>query len=96
MSWETSERQEILWEEAKMMSYEDIKKIWAKHAVNEVITSKRKHGQKHKSAAPEVGAPESEAKVARMIKASEPEPEPEVVWTIEVPKSWRAPVAQMI
>ena len=50
----------------KVMSYEDIEEAPAKRAAKEVITGKGKHGRKRKSAAPEAGAPEPEAKVARM------------------------------
>ena len=49
------------------------------HAAKEVITGKRKHGRKH------------------VQEANEPEPEPEqeVVQTIEASVPWRAPVARM-
>ena len=53
--------------QAKVMSYKDIEEARVRRAAKEVITGKGKHGQKRKSATPEPGAPEPEAKVAQMI-----------------------------
>jgi len=49
------------------MSYEDIEETRAKRAAKEeATTGKGKRGQKRKSPAPEAGALEPKAKVARM------------------------------
>jgi hypothetical protein len=65
------------------MSFEDIEVARAARAAKEVIKGKGKRGRKRKSAALEAGEPE-------------PEPQPEMVWMIEAPILWRAPVARMI
>src|SRR5579871_4386166 len=52
---------------AKVMSYEDIEEARAKHAAKEEATAGQgKRRRKRKSPAPEAGAPELRAKVARM------------------------------
>jgi hypothetical protein len=94
---------------AKVMSFEDIEVARAARAAKDAIKDKGKRNRKRKSAAleadPEVAHPVEEVingrgKRGRKRKSAaqmpEPEPEPEAARTIEAPKPWRAPVAQMI
>jgi hypothetical protein len=69
------------------MSYEDLEKAQAKHAMKEkanVTAGKGKHSRKHKNFALEA---EPEAKVAQMSDVPEPATAPVA--------PWRAPVARM-
>ncbi|KAN0075105.1 hypothetical protein V8E54_007716 [Elaphomyces granulatus] len=77
---------------AKVMSYGDIVKVREERAVKEAATAgKGKRGRKRESAAPEAGAPEPKAKVARTSEASEPAEAP--VARMSEPE--RAPVMRM-